>query len=382
MAPALQRGLRAALTSSLLVGGGLTASVLMATTVSSAPIYSVIGTIPVGNVPGGVAVDPSSHAVYIANAGSNSVSVVDESGDAANGTVTATIPVGVSPSGVAVDPTTHAVYVANFGSNYGLGSVSVIDESGDVATGTVTATIPLGSNPIGVALDPSTHAVYVTDYYYGGTNSGPGAVSVIDESGDATTGTVTATIGVGNGPEAVAVDLSTHAVYVTNNNSGSVSVIDESGDATSGTVTATVPLSGAFGVTVDPSTHLVYVTSFGLGSVSVIDESGDTTTGTVISVATAGYTPTAVAEDLSTHMLYVGHRFADSASLANSVSVIDESGDSTTGTVVATIGVGTDPEGVAVDPATHTFYVTNSGSGTVSVVRNLSRPVRQLLMRI
>src|SRR5271165_1790424 len=52
---------------------------------------------------------------------------------------------------------------------------------------------------------------------------------------------VTATIGVGFRPTAVAVDLSTHNVYVTNYN-GTVSVIDESGDANSGTVTATIPV--------------------------------------------------------------------------------------------------------------------------------------------
>jgi hypothetical protein len=36
-------------------------------------------------------------------------------------------------------------------------------------------------------------------------------------------------------------------------------------------------------------------------------------------------------------------------------------------TVTATIPVGADPEGVAVDPAAGTVYVANSGAGTVSV---------------
>ena len=42
--------------------------------------------------------------------------------------------------------------------------------------------------------------------------------------------------------------------------------------------------------------------------------------------------------------------------------------DAATNTVTATIPVGSEPYGVAVDPATHTVYVTNAGDGTVSVI--------------
>ena len=40
----------------------------------------------------------------------------------------------------------------------------------------------------------------------------------------------------------------------------------------------------------------------------------------------------------------------------------------TTYTVTATIGVGSTPRGVGVDPATHTVYVANSGGNSVSVI--------------
>ena len=53
------------------------------------------------------------------------------------------------------------------------------------------------------------------------------------------------------------------------------------------------------------------------------------------------------------------------------VSVIDAA----TRAVTATIGVGPRPFGVAVDPATHTAYVTNSGGGTVSVIDAATRAV-------
>jgi YVTN family beta-propeller protein len=78
---------------------------------------TVTRTITVGSFPAGVAVDPASRTVYVANVGDNTVSVID----GATRMVTATIPVG-SPDGVAADPGTHTAYVANVGGN----SVSVI----------------------------------------------------------------------------------------------------------------------------------------------------------------------------------------------------------------------------------------------------------------
>jgi DNA-binding beta-propeller fold protein YncE len=46
------------------------------------------------------------------------------------------------------------------------------------------------------------------------------------------------------------------------------------------------------------------------------------------------------------------------------VSVIDAA----TNTVTGSIPVGGDPEAIAVDPRTHTAYVANNSSGTVSVI--------------
>ncbi|GAA2276814.1 hypothetical protein GCM10010430_73390 [Kitasatospora cystarginea] len=75
---------------------------------------------------------------YIANAGSNTVSVIN----AATDTVTTTIPVGLSPFAVAFSPGGTRAYVTNTNSS----NVSVID----TATDTVT-TLPFGTSPRGVA---------------------------------------------------------------------------------------------------------------------------------------------------------------------------------------------------------------------------------------
>ena len=138
----------------------------------------VIATVPVGKNPRGVAVNPNTNRVYVANADNNNVSVID----GATNQVIATIKVGdipfdgvgfglftaafkVGKLGVCVNPSTNRVYVTNADSN----NVSVIDG----ATNKVIATVPVGSSPLGVCVNPNTNRVYVT-------NDNIGKVSVID----------------------------------------------------------------------------------------------------------------------------------------------------------------------------------------------------------
>ena len=73
-------------------------------------IGGVPATIPVGNGPNAMAVNPAGTYAYVANYNDNTVSVIDT----ATNTVTATIPVGHVPDAVAVNPAGTYVYVANF----------------------------------------------------------------------------------------------------------------------------------------------------------------------------------------------------------------------------------------------------------------------------
>ena len=183
----------------------------LATAASAASI-----TIPVESNPYGVAVNPSTNTVYVANTSDGSVSVINGSTNA----VTSTVPVGNLPVAVAANLSTNTVYVANSSDN----SVSVING----ANNTVTSTVTVGSHPYGVAVNPSTNTVYVA-------NGSGNSVSVIN----GTNNTVTSTVTVGSNPQGVAVNPSTTTIYVTNFSDNSVTVIAPDTPSAPATTSAT-----------------------------------------------------------------------------------------------------------------------------------------------
>ncbi|MFZ1024528.1 MAG: YncE family protein [Thermoplasmata archaeon] len=168
----------------------------------------VAAVIPVGTDPFGVAYDNASGEVFVANSGSNNVSVLQGNLSAP----IASIPVGMEPMGVTFDPVNGDIFVANNGSD----DVSVISGS---TLGLLT-TVPVGSNPLGIAADPDTGKVFVA-------NHGSANVSVISFG----TPFVVTNVGAGTGPYGVAVDNLTDDVYVTNEESANVSVISGVNDA-------------------------------------------------------------------------------------------------------------------------------------------------------
>ena len=115
----------------------------------------------VGDDPRTVALEGSARA-YVANRGSDTVSVIDLS----QLTVAATIEVEDQPYGVVVAPEGAFAFVANSGSD----SISVIE----TATLQVVATIPLRDRPAGLAV--TANQLYVTHLL-------TGLVSVIDVTG-------------------------------------------------------------------------------------------------------------------------------------------------------------------------------------------------------
>ena len=283
---------------------------------------------------------------YVANFGSDSVSVIDTSSNA----VVATVTVGDQPQGVAITPDGQSAYVAMCG-----GDVWVLDTS----TNKVATKVVVGGCPTGVAITPDGKHAYVT-------KDNANAVAVLDTSSN----TVVATVAVGPAPGGVAITPDGKHAYVTNvgTGSGTVSVIDTS----SNTVTATVNLgnAGPVGVVITPDGTRAYVKN-GLPSVLVVNTSSNTVVATVALTGGNDASPVGVAISPDGTRVYVT-RFS-----SNSVAVIDTSSNS----VVATIGVGGFPDGVAVTPDGTRVYVTSSpnatgaGNGATSVIDASSNTV-------
>lgn len=146
--------------------------------------------------------------IYVLNASTNSISVIDGTTNNFIGNVI----VGSGPFGIDVNWVTNRIYVANFGSN----NISVIDGTSNA----VISTIAVGFNPVGVSVNPTINRVYVTNW-------GSHSLSVID----GLTNVVIATIPVGASPEGVKVNPATNLIYVTNHGSKDISVIDGSVNA-------------------------------------------------------------------------------------------------------------------------------------------------------
>ncbi len=178
-------------------------------------VVGVVG-IPVGTNPLGVAVNANTNMIYVANSGSNNISVVDGTSNSVVATVAD--PNALVPVAVAVNPTTNTIYVANQQSN----NLTVIDGT----TNSVTATIPVGTSPSGVAAESRTNFIYVSNF--GNSQNGdPGNITVIN---GATKDTTTLTDAKAVNPAAIGANSVTNKIYVANWNSNNVTVIDGAHD--------------------------------------------------------------------------------------------------------------------------------------------------------
>lgn len=195
----------------------------------------------------------SSDFAYIANSGSNNVSVIST----LSNTVIATIPVGTTPFGVSVNPNSTLVYITNQGSN----NVSVIN----TLTNMVTATIPVGQTPTGVVVSPDGSRVYVT-------NAGDNTVSIIDASTNAQTGI----INVGASPYGIAITPDGNKLYVANYNSNTISAINIS----AGNAVTVIPAqSYPFGIAISPDGTRAYVSNSGIYTITAINTADNSVVG-------------------------------------------------------------------------------------------------------
>jgi YVTN family beta-propeller protein len=154
-----------------------------------------------------------NNAVYLANFGTNSVSVINSS----SSTVANTALVGVNPVALAETPNGFKLYVANQGTSQATSSVSSLNVA-DLSLNTVTGFT--GINPVWVVVRGDSQKVYVL-------TQGDGQLVTIDTATD----TVTSSLPVGAGANFIFFDPNLNRLYVTNPVTGTVYVFSDTGGA-------------------------------------------------------------------------------------------------------------------------------------------------------
>jgi len=159
--------------------------------------------LPTGSQPRAVSLDAQDGELYVANFGSDNVTVIQ----ADTGSVIKSIPVGSEPDAILFDADDGEVYVANNGSN----NVSIIDARVNSVIGSIT----VGCGPTALADVSSDLGVFVVN----GCSDNLTAINV-------TSNNVVSWIPVGSHPDSIAYAASNGRLYVANAGSDNVTVID------------------------------------------------------------------------------------------------------------------------------------------------------------
>jgi YVTN family beta-propeller protein len=249
---------------------------------------SVVGTIAVGEAPRGIIASSDGTKIYVANSGSNSISVIDTS---VNRVINTIENFGYAPEELAWSWDDNILFVTNPHSN----NVSVIDVISDL----VIDRINVGTNPTGIVADKDRRKLYVA-------NTDSLTISVVDMNTLTVENTLTVsanprylalcddrlyvgnerindiyvieipsytirTINVGFRPEWLVCGL-TNRVYAANAVGNEVSFLHTTLDM----ITQSIPV-GSFpvGMAVDAIRRKLYVVNNLSGDISVIDVTGE-----------------------------------------------------------------------------------------------------------
>jgi YVTN family beta-propeller protein len=324
---------------------------------STLPKNTVITTVTVKGLPTSIVVSPDSTTVYVVNAGSSSVSVIDAKNKY---TVKATISVPENPGYLAISPNGKTLYVS---STLVAGTVSVIDAT--QATYPVVATVTVGPYPEGLAVTPDGKELYVTSVGYqdNGINI-EGSVSVVNTATNTVTGTIAANgspfllLFTENGKQADVLNYAgTGFLQFINTKSGQISKVTAGGG----------DIFYPSGMSSDPSATKLYITDL-QNYVTVCNASDGTVTGKFLVVPSEFSTFYLGKPALTKNgqYLYVPYESnAITGAYGNEVVTVDTS----TGKIVGTpITVGNSPFWVQTSPDGRTLYVSNTYSDTVTVV--------------
>lgn len=332
-------------------GLALAAAVAALLTATAAPASAASGVVSsgtvtgyTGQVPVDVVLSPDGTRAYVANQGSNSVSVIDTATDTQIAEYPLTLVSG--PRGLAIHPTGGVLYVTGSDSD----SMAVVN----ARTGVERSMYFYNERrPSDVAFVPGQSKAYVTSSY---NAAGVSAVSVVLTAGDIVTGSVTGFTGVA--PQALVVSPDATRAFTADSVSDTVSVIDTATDAQIASI-ALPAGSSPSSIAVTPDGSILAVALDTSDAVAFIDARTSLLLGTVS--AFSGVTPVGLAFSGDSSTLYVSN--LGSAT----VSVVDVASRAESGTVAGFSA--TTPFGIAVSANGALAYVADATENSISVLR-------------
>lgn len=351
-------------------------------TVVNAATLAVVRSVTVGLIPESAVYVPALDRLYVANAGSDNVSVIAQS----TNTVVASVPTGQvdAPYSIAYDPVSMTVYVACGGT----GNVTIVSTATDrsienVSTGTVGGTtafwvpatdemyvtgtgsstyesnvtvflgatnavefpIPLNTYPTGVAYDAFDGHVYATDG--GGAQTYWANDSTEARLGVAPVGPRESSVG-----DPMVYDSINHDLYIVDPYNARVVVMGPSHTRVATIPTGVTPVSIVF----DPTNGYVYCGTNYDGNVTVIDGSTNTVVGTI--TVQMYDSLDALAVDPTTNELFIADYSGSNVSVWGATNL----------TRLASIPVGLAPGSLAYDPENRTVISANYEDANLSII--------------
>jgi 6-phosphogluconolactonase (cycloisomerase 2 family) len=286
---------------------------------------------------------------------------------------------GNKPVRLIASPSGQFVYVINQGD-------STVQEFAVQSDGTLSSknTYKItGTSPTALAIDPQGKFLYVTyNNGYSATNVVAGGVTIFPVNSDNSLGTALAPVTVGNNPVGVVVSYFNHYVYVLDQDPANPSILSFSQSTTTGALT---PIKNAAGslitaagvvpsaIAEEPTARFVYVTDQAANMLIgyTVQGGSGATAGSLADMQNGpfptGLYPANLTIDPQGTLIFVVN-FNGSAVGASAIDPITGTPSSSAGSF--SIGTGTGPTCVQVDPALGTFlYTSNSLDNTVTGLR-------------
>jgi uncharacterized repeat protein (TIGR01451 family) len=313
----------------------------------------------------GVAVNPDTSMVYVANPQNNSVLAVDPSG---SGSVEARILVGDYPLGIDVDSNTNKIYAANLLD----GTVSAIRGGEDSSF----AEWYVGSQACKVAADSTNGRVYVSNH--GEAKNGAAA---INSQTDAFEYYYTR-LHSAQGRYGIDVDPDAGQLFIAARDAGLIALQDAYRPDQDPQLVKLDPARVPYVVAFNPATGHLFVTAADVNKVVVLAPSsiqwskGKWLTrggqrmltldrynaGWIKELDVGQGAEEGIAVNPGTGYVYVANTEDDT------VSILQDAADPAQIQWIQSIAVGDEPQGVDVDTKTNAVYVGNSGSRDLTVI--------------